>query len=239
MSKYRFIQFVTEPVWRLQFKQYGVCALWLVLALCLNSFAQTDMTLAKLYQSGKLVELQNLHQQNKIQTADWKLFVDAIFESDAESASQKMLSAYSVSKDPQLQNFIKKRVSQFYSARGYYETSRRILEDESFFQRIIAINNDRQTKNKNGSGKKTVQPIDENGKQFGIQVGAFSTVQNARNVSRKYQKYYSDTKVMKKTRNGNSLYIVVIAGYNSREDAEKAIPAINNQLNVKGYIIQY
>jgi len=239
MSKYRYIQFIKAANAMVKKGRF----FWIVLMMGLFAFnvalSQTNESLTKLYQNNRIAELGDLNKQNKIQSPGWKMFVDAIFENDADAASRTMLSAYSLSNDPALQKFIKERISKFYSARGYYETSRRILEDEIFFQKIISINGNQQIKNKNDSGEKAVQPIDEKGNQFGVQVGAFSTVQNAQNVSRKYQKYYLDSKVMKKVRNGNSLYIVVIGGYSSRKEAEKAIPAINNKLNVKGYIIQY
>lgn len=235
MQQHRYIQYLSSA-----FLQRAAI-LWMIstMLICTTLLAQDTARLADLYRSHQISELQRLNNGNGITDAGWRLFIAAIFETDAETGSQMMLQAYSKSNDAQLHQFIRNRVSQFYSARGYYDTSRRILEDEAFFQRIISVNSSSKIKNKNRSGEAAIQSIDEKGNHFGIQVGAFSTLENAENIRRKYQKTYADAKVMKKVRNGNSLFIVVVGKYSSREEAESAIPAINNKLSVKGYIIQF
>ena len=224
--------------------------IFLLLLFIASAYAQSSGELARLYRDDKISELRELCKKDLIKSSDWKVFVDALFETDGERAVQKMLEAYSYSNDSKLKDIIRKRVSLYYSARGYYETSRRITDDESFFENIVSL---KQTSSSPGSSDnrasegagdneyagEDIGQISENGQTFGIQVGAYSTYDNARRASRKYLSAYSNTRVLIKPKTGLDLYVVVIGGYPTREEAASKIDEISNRFKVKGYIVQY
>jgi hypothetical protein len=204
------------------------------------AFSQTAGELARLYRDNRILELGELRKKDLIKTSDWKIFVDALFETDGEKAIQKMLQAYSRSNDSKLKGFIRHRVSQFYSARGYYETSRRILDEEKFFEGVVSLKqSSARATSRSAPAESAVEQAKEDGKTFGVQVGAYSTFENARQASQKYLRAYPNTKLLNKVKNGINLYVIVVGGYPSREEAAAQIDKISEQFKVKGYIIQY
>lgn len=213
-------------------------------------YSQGSAELARLYRDDKINELQELRKKDLIKSSDWKVFVDALFETDGEKATQRMLEVYSYSNDSKLKDIIRKRVSLFYSARGYYETSRRIMDDENFVGSIASLkrgsppstgddNRGVENSSDNQSPGDEIGQISDNGQTFGIQVGAYSAYENALQASRKYASAYTNTRVLKKTKSGLDLYVVVIGGYSTREEASSRIDEISNRFKVKGYIVQY
>lgn len=213
----------------------------LIVSLSAKTFSQSSSELARMYDNNRMLELDELRKKDAIKSSDWKVFVDALFETDGERAIRKMLEAYSHSNDSKLKRIIRERVSQFYSARGYYETSRRILDDEKFFDGIVALKQNSRPNNNVGAvnSEDQVERVDENGQTFGVQVGAYSNYENAQQASRKYQDVYPNTKVLNKVKNGMNLYVIVIGGYPSRGEASDQIDEISRRFKVKGYIIQY
>lgn len=224
-----------------RFLQYLMLLALLILGLSAKTFSQSSSELARMYNDNRMQELDELRKKDAIKSSDWKIFVDALFETDGERAIQQMLQAYSYSNDSKLKRIIRERVSQFYSARGYYETSSRILDDEKFFDGIVALKqNSRPNNNVNAvNSEDQVERVDENGQTFGVQVGAYSNYENAQQASQKYLEVYPNTKVLNKVKDGMNLYIIVIGGYPSRGEASEQIDEISRRFKVKGYIIQY
>lgn len=227
MSKYRYIQHLIVLLVMTFLPTGHLCA-------------ETPGALADLYRSNNIERLHSLDRQKSITQKDWRLFVEALFLEDAELATQQMMHAYSLSADRDLKRFIRERISQFYVARGYYETARRILNETSFFDKMVSISEKRSRQretlvkpkgpNSNGSQKEA---------RFGVQVGAFSTLANAKHASKKYQKHYPNTLILEKEKNKLTLYVIVIGDYQTRKSAEREMPKINNRFNLKGYVIQY
>lgn len=208
-------------------------------ALCRSGLSQTADELAGLYRENRILELDALRKNGSIARADWKTFADALFEPDAEAAAPKMIEAYSLSSDRVLKAIIRERLSQFYAARGYYETAKRILTDDEFFQGVVALKATRRPERQTAEPGSKPPKVSETGQIFGVQVGAYSSYENAERASRKYLQSYPNSLVLEKTKEGSSLYVVVIGGYPSREEAAAVIEGIQKQFKVKGYIIQY
>lgn len=221
-------------------KQRYVILIFLALGLALfrSGVSQTD-DLAGLYRDNRILELEALRKNGSIAGEDWKMFTDALFEPDAETAAPKMIEAYSLSSDRALRAIIRERLSQFYAARGYYETAKRILSDDKFFQGVVALKAPQRTERKTAEPGSQSPKVSESGQIFGVQVGAYSSYENAERASQKYRQNYSNVLVLEKERPGSSLYVVVIGGYPSREAAAAVIEGIQKQFKVKGYIIQY
>ncbi len=228
MSEYRHIQHLT--------------AFLLMTVLCVHSlFAQTPRELADLYRMNNVERLHLLNQQQSIDQRDWRLFVAALFIEDAELATQQFMHAYSLSNDKQLKRFIRERIAQFYIARGYYETARRITNETSFFNKMVSIN-EKRSKQQDTPVKSQENSYSNTSKKdmyFGVQVGAFSTLANAQLASKKYKKHYANTRILEKEKNELTLYVIVIGDYQTRQEAEREMPKINNRFNLKGYVIQY
>lgn len=224
-----------------RFLQYLILLALLIVCLGAKAFSQSSSELARMYNNNRMLELDELRKKDAIKSSDWKVFVDALFETDGERAIQKMFEAYSYSNDSKLKRIIRERVSQFYSARGYYETSRRILDDEKFFDGIVSLKRNSRANDNVGAvnSEDQVEQVDENGQTFGVQVGAYSNYENAQQTSQKYQDVYPNTKVLNKVKNGMSLYVIVIGGYPTRQEASARIDEISKRFKVKGYIIQY
>ncbi len=217
MEKLRFIRI------------YFCLSLFLIAFLTKGLWAQSA---AELYRNHQIIELEKLYKNDTIASPDWKLFVDALFEADGEEAINKMIRAYSQSEDQYLRSVIRVRIAQFYSARGYYETSRRALNDEKFFSRIVSV--------KQKSSEMTSTDNEGNNQQkYGVQMGAFSSYENAQQLQKKYQEKFSNTVIIEKTKNGQTLYVVVIGGYENREKADATLELIKQSFYDNGYIIQY
>lgn len=221
-------------------KQRYIILLFLGLAgvLCRSGISQSD-NLAGLYRDNRIQELEALRKNGSIAGEDWKMFTDALFEPDAEAAVPKMVEAYSISADRALKTIIQERLSQFYAARGYYETAKRILSDDEFFQGVVALKASRQPESKTAGPGSTIPRVSESGQIFGVQVGAYSSYENAGRASQKYRQNYSNVLVLEKERPGSNLYVVVIGGYSTREEAAAVMEGIQKEFKVKGYIIQY
>ena len=227
MSKYRHIQHI-------------IVLLTMTFLLTAHLFAESPGALADLYRSHKIERLHTLNQQKSITQNDWRLFVAALFLEDAELATQQMMHAYSLSADRDLKRFIRERISQYYVARGYYETARRILNETSFFNKMVTISEKRSRQRETVvKPKRSYSNTSQHKARFGVQVGAFSTLANAKHAGKKYQKDYPNTLILEKEKNKFTLYVIVIGDYQTRKSAEREMPKINNRFNIKGYVIQY
>lgn len=213
--------------------------LGLAVALSRSGVSQTAEDLAALYRDNRILELEALRKSGSIAGEDWKMFTDALFEPDAEVAASKMIEAYSLSSNRPLKTIIRERLSQYYAARGYYETAKRILNDEEFFQGVLALKASRRAEGKTAGSASQPPKGSESGQTFGVQVGAYSSFDNAERASQKYRQNYSNVRVLEKEKPGSSLYVVVIGAYPSREEAAVVMERIQKEFKVKGYIIQY
>lgn len=201
-------------------------------------YGQTSTSLYDMYRENQVLQLKKIANENKVLPSEWKLFIQAVFEKDADLAMRNMMSIYSGTADINLQRIIRERIANYYFARGYYETSQRIMRDEAFFDQVLSVK-----KSKNSS-----RSVDEHRNDraagndkilYGVQTGAFTTYDNAQRVKRRYERFYSNTTVLEKNNAGKALYIVLIGGYQTREEAEEVQEKIEQQFNINGYIIQY
>lgn len=219
----------------------------IVLAVLAGSgvlLAQDGERIAALIQENRIDELARLHEENRITAPDWRKLVDAIFEPDGEAAVQQMMFAHADSDDPRLKSLVRERVALFYAARGYYETARRIREEADFFARLQAIKGARPAAapaapTPSSDPGDDIQQVEGDGRHFGVQVGAFSTYENAATAVEKYRRQFANITIMQRERRRNTLYLVVASGYGSRSEAEIAAQKIRDALGIKGYIIQY
>ena len=216
------------------------CLLLLTGLLSIGGFAQSNAELMAMYRESKIDQLEKLYQQGNIHEPGWRMFVEAIFIEDAETATVRMMEAYLQTALPELQQVIRERISNYYAARGYYETARRILEDEHSFREILAIKVPQGAQKPAPPASPPPQSAEETpGERFGVQIGAFSTYDGAETVSRECRAVYANTEILEKEKDGDTLYVVVIGGYPERAAAEHILTNVNQQFKVKGYIIQY
>lgn len=221
--------------------------------MTLSICGQSHSDLLKLYKDGEMEQLQQLKTRGEISDPGWPEFIDALFIADAESAIRSMYNAYALTTERSLKEAIRERIAQYYSSRGYYISATRILEEEDYFIKMMALKSGEMLEAAARQNNTEVQN-DVSGQQgtsglrlsdalksgrFGIQVGAFGTRQNAERLMRKYRKSYPDAKVIEKRKNGQALHLVVIGEYANRAKAQEAALKIYEKLNVKGYIIDY
>jgi len=183
------------------------------------TFAQEEELLSKLYTEQRLIEIEKLLEQNRITNPDWKRFFDLLFVENADSVIQMLTSLYKDTDSRYLRPIIRHKLSQFYYARGYYETAQKVLSDDLFFLKLVSLQKDE--------------------KGYGIQLGAYSTNENARQERRKYLRKFKNLTIMTKNINGRKLYVLVVGKYSSKTEAQKALRTFRKKYGIKGYIIQY
>lgn len=88
---------------------------------------------------------------------------------------------------------------------------------------------------------KTVEEDDEGlekptGKNYGLQVGIYSTMEAAENEMNRFKKMRLRTKIMPKQVDSITMYAVVIGNYPDRESAEAAKPLVRQQCNCEPII---
>jgi cell division septation protein DedD len=100
-----------------------------------------------------------------------------------------------------------------------YDSADRILKDPQFRQKIFAMNTDKIS--------------------FGVQLGAFSSMENANKAKNKYSKNIDDIRIVNKQSGGKQLYVVVTGKYSTRPDAETLKQSLLNKYGYSGMVIQY
>ncbi len=202
--------------WLLQLVSPG----YLILFLLIDSgLSQQSNSWLQLYRSHQIYELKRLKERGAITDPHWQAFIDVLFIAAADSAIARMAEIYFATSDPGLNEIIRQRIGQYYYARGYYETARRLQTDEAFLRMLLA-----------GQQKKS---------RFGVQIGAFLHYENALKFKRTWEDRVRDVKVINKIRNGSRLYVVVAGEFRKRADAERFKEQLRSEFSLKGYIVQY
>lgn len=224
-----------------QFRYLTVSAAAIVILLLGSLHAKAQEQLAYLYRENRVLELEQLQRKGSIADPSWDLFVRSILVVDADSAVQMMGEAYRNSTDLQLRRFIRQRVSMAYFAQGYYETARRIAVDENALLDLLTTKRKSSAGLSNSIGAASALPDSDvsNGGQFGVQVGAYSTYENAVSVSRKLELNYGHSTILAKSREGQKLYVVIFGKFPTREEAERLLKTMQDRNDLHGYIIQY
>lgn len=213
--------------------------------------SQTPRELATLYENQQMTVLKQHYEKNQIADPDWREFVVALFEPDAELALKYFAQVHQTAKDKSLQRYALERVAEYYHARGYYKTSERLLNDRRFANQIISEHSQKKIEGA-GRGEPAQQssgdPQDSKGdssvgvltgSHYGVQVGAYSNYQNAIKVKNELLKITKNVTILEKESDNTKLYIVVIGGYSSREQAEREFQSIKRKKSINGFIIQY
>jgi hypothetical protein len=171
------------------------------------------------YLENDVASLQADLNTNKITNPDWKQFIQAIFMEDVEEAFTQFISVYQSTPDQLLKKVILDRISQYYYAKGLYETANRILTDEEFRNQIFSVREEQI--------------------YFGVQLGAFSSMDNAEKARKKYSGSVANISIITKDSSGKKLYAVIAGKFKNREDAEKLENEIQAKFGKKGMITQY
>jgi len=190
----------------------------LVVALIFSAQAQ-DTELYQLYMDGQIATLESMLSSNQIQQPEWKTFVGTIFQENFTEAFRQYIEIYNKTRDQRLKKVIIDRVSQYYYAKGLYDSAERILEDEKFRNQIFSVEVDKI--------------------YFGIQLGAFSSHENASKASTKFQKNIPELTIIKKRSAGKELYVIVAGKFENKESAENYKNQLNQKYGYSGLIIQY
>jgi len=200
-----------------EYKFFRRIILILVLVV-LTAQAQTHRVY-DLYNSNQISEIEKLLNNGQITEEDWRQFAEILFIEDLDSALKQYISLYGKTTDNQLKNLVIDRISQYYYAKGLYESAERILDDEQFRARLFSMN---------------IEKI-----YFGVQLGAFSSQENASNAKDKYSKNISDITIIQKSSGGKVLFVVVAGKLDSKQKAEQYKTSISEKFGYKGIVIQY
>ena len=172
-----------------------------------------------LYTSNQYAEIEKMLNEGKIYEQDWKQFCQILFIEDLDTALKKYISLYNSSTDQQLNKLVIDRVSQYYYAKGLYDSAERILHDEEFRRKLFSM---------------SIEKI-----SFGVQLGAFSTHENAVKGKDKYSGKIDDIKIIKKSSGGKILFVVVAGQFDNRQKAEQYLHRLTKEYGYKGIVIQF
>lgn len=195
-------------------RNISICFLFLYLSV----YSQT-VDFHSLYSENRISEIEDLLLQNKINHAGWEEFAKALFEENWEIAIQKYIAIYLNTQDNQIQRAVLDRISQYYYAKGLYDSANRIINDENFRKRIFSINT-----------KKIY---------FGIQLAAYSSYENAIKGRDQHSKKIDNTNIMTKESGGKKLYVIVAGKFSSRQEAESYQKQLREELGIQGIIVQF
>jgi hypothetical protein len=173
----------------------------------------------QLYLSGQFSTLEQLITNDQISSPDWKEFTKALFQEDFNEALKQFINIYKHTSDNRLKKVIIDRVSQYYYAKGLYDSAERILKDEGFRNQIFSVETDKI--------------------YFGVQLGAFSAQENAVKARANYLKKLSEVTIIKKTSGGKLLYTVVAGRFEKKESAENYKAQIKEKYGYKGITVQF
>ena len=192
--------------------------LLILLFLSITIFADTG-EVEQLYRQNDIVTLEKLLNDNKINQPDWHDFVTILFVENSEEAIPRLVELHGKSDDVRLKNLIVDRISQYYYAKGLYNSANKIIEDPEFRSQIFTSR--------------------QNEISFGVQVGAFSSFDNASKAKSKYQSITNDIFIVPKTNKGKKLYTVVLGKFVNRDAANQLKQQVYQKLNQNAMIIQY
>ncbi|MEJ2635986.1 MAG: SPOR domain-containing protein [Calditrichia bacterium] len=181
-------------------------------------FAQND-NLYKLYADNDIVELENIYSAGTISDPLWAKFIGNMFEENMENALPVYMQIYEQTSDEQLKKVTLDRISQYYYAKGFYETANRILNDKQFRQKIFSIK------------KESIK--------FGVQLGAYSTYQNALDARKKFENINNEIFIISKNSNGRNLYRIVAGKFETQLEAERLKNEMRQKFGYRGIILQY
>jgi hypothetical protein len=172
-----------------------------------------------LYTSNKFAEIEMMLVEGQIVEQDWKNFCEILFIEDLDIALIEYISLYNRSTNTQLKNVVVDRISQYYYAKGLYDSAERILHDEEFRRTLFSMN---------------IEKI-----SFGVQLGAFSTQENAARGKDKYSGKIDDIKIIKKSSGGKILFVVVAGQFDNKQKANEYLQRIKDDYGIKGLVIQF
>ncbi len=202
MQKHRFFQYLV------------ICLLTLVQLLQ----AQPERWY-QLYVHQDILTLKQALDNHEIQNKYWRKFVETLFVEEIEDVLPAYMKIYESTTDPLLKKVVLDRVSQYYYAKGFYDTATRILEDAQFRSQLFYIKQDQI--------------------HFGVQLGAFSNYKNALNAKTRFEEKISEIQILSKQRNGKKLYIVVSGRFADKRSAEAYLQKLKRDYRIKGIIVQY
>ncbi|GAB4368952.1 MAG: hypothetical protein Kow0042_10430 [Calditrichia bacterium] len=202
MQKYRFIQYLIASI-----------------AISITAVFAGPEHWFNLYRENNIAALHQLQSSNQIDDPDWRKFVDILFIEEMNEALPEYIALYEKSHDELLKRAILDRISQYYYAKGLYETASKILDDDLFRNQIFAIK------------KENIF--------FGVQLGAFSTYENALKLRQRFSKAGMEVNILTKNRSGKKLYVVIAGKYTSHQEANRLLGKIKKDYGHKGLVVQY
>lgn len=188
-----------------------------------RTLAQSSRELSELYENQQFLKLRQYYEGNQIHDSNWKRFIEALSEDDADSAMVTFAEVYRTTQDRLLKKHVGERISDYYYAKGYYRTAERLLRDKEFLEQTVSAQPEQETSNTIG---------------YGIQVGAFGNYENALALKNKMLKKNRNVTIVNKNAEGGNLFLVVIGKFSEREVAERELRSLRSN-NVGGFIIQY
>ncbi len=196
-------------------------------ALNVNAYAQVDwQQMRAFYQQAQFDRLKTALQNVKgAQTNQPEyLFFKSLFIKDAEQAVKNYQHIFETSKG-WLKSLAAERLRDYFYARGFYYKA---AEYEPYIQK----------KTQNPVQQKPAPVVTPDTQTYFIQVGAFSTQQNAQKQSDFLERHGIKSKIVVRHINNRNYYCVWVKGSTTLADTEKIAKQIKTQLNIDYRIIK-
>jgi hypothetical protein len=199
-------------------QNYRLIQYLIIFLFYLNLSAQPEYWY-QMYTNNNMAELDDLLKTGKIDDPDWKSLIECLFIEEMDLALHQYVQIYENSNNLLLKRVVLDRISQYYYSKGLYDTAKRIVTDEKFRNQIFSLK------------KRTIY--------FGVQLGAFSSYENALKSKNSYSGRLKELSIITKNKNGRKLYLIVAGKYNIRQNAEILRENIKHNLREQGLVIQY
>ncbi len=198
-----------------RFIQYIVFAT-IITVVSLN--AQSDYWY-RLYLDNDFNTIEQLLKERKISSPQWNRFFNLLFEENGEDALVDYVQLFNEANDAKLKKLLLDRISQYYYAKGLYTTAKRLYDDPNFRAYLFSSKQDKQ--------------------YYGVQLGAYSTYQNALASQKKLPQSLKNIHILTKNINGKTLYVIVAGKYSNQAQAKKLFQQLKDQFNIQGMIISF
>lgn len=133
------------------------------------------------------------------------------------------------------------KVYQYYYSLGFYRTAlqkhdrlKRDYPNSPYLAQVLSPAMPRAPE----ETEKIRTQADSEEKAFAVQVGAFSTAENANKQRRLLQSAKYPVEILNKVRNGKSYYLVWIGNFKSRESAQKFRSELESRYKIEAMVVE-
>ena len=233
---------------KLQSKSFQIISILFLLSSNLYSQETDIVSCLKLIESGNIIQAKaNLAEFKEKNPNDPSvMFLEGVLTENGQEAIviyQNIVDNYSNSKYADASLY---RIFSYYYALGLYDTAKEKLNQlvkiypESPYIKV-AEQNYNSTENAEVEQRELEpqkdQSVPEENYKYTVQAGAFTNLENAKNLNQEFINSGIFSKLMDKTVAGTTFHVVYAGKFEKYEDAENFLSVINSKFKLNGSIV--